>query len=164
MTTVRAYFIIMDIQTELNGKSNVGHTHSNSELTSLDWNKLLNVPNFAALYAALSHTHVADDDVVVKWENITGIPGQFASNTEYSEGLHANRPAAAAEQSGKYYLSTDLNGGTLWRCNGGAWVQISHGVNLASGEVTVAKLEVQIQTDLDFAECTAHLVAHSYHI
>jgi hypothetical protein len=43
-------------------------------------------------------------------------------------GTFASRPAAAAGNSGLYYLATDNNGGTLYQSTGSAWVQLAAGV------------------------------------
>lgn len=44
----------MDLQQQLDGKSNVGHTHGDSELLSLSWAKLLGVPS---TFAPSAHVH-----------------------------------------------------------------------------------------------------------
>lgn len=49
--------------------------------------------------------------------------------TAFAQGLNAARPAAAAGNKGYYYLSTDVNGGTLYQSTGVAWVQLAAGVS-----------------------------------
>lgn len=53
----------------------------------------------------------------------------YVNNREVTIGLIAARPAAGI--SGRWYLATDVNGGTLFVDNGLAWVQ--GGINLAAG-------------------------------
>lgn len=52
-------------------------------------------------------------------------------------GTFASRPAAAAGNSGLYYLATDNNGGTLYQSTGSSWIQVgagvTHGVTHSSG-------------------------------
>jgi hypothetical protein len=43
-------------------------------------------------------------------------------------GDDASKPAASAANNGYLYTSTDVNGGTTYRSNGSAWVQIAAGV------------------------------------
>lgn len=56
--TIEIYWIIMDLQTQLDGKSDIGHTHDNSTLLSLAWAKLTGVPS---TFAPSAHVHTLDD-------------------------------------------------------------------------------------------------------
>src|SRR5690348_9706504 len=51
--------------------------------------------------------------------------------TAFNQGLAANRPAAATSNQGYVWLSTDVNGGTLYQSTGSAWVQLAPGVSQA---------------------------------
>lgn len=52
-------------------------------------------------------------------------------STINGHGLHANRPAASALLAGYRWLSTDLNGGTEFLCDGSTWIQCALGVTEA---------------------------------
>ena len=51
-------------------------------------------------------------------------------NNAFLSGLFAARPAPDGVGKGRYYFATDLNGGTLFRDNGAAWVQVASAVTL----------------------------------
>lgn len=53
----------------------------------------------------------------------------YVNNREMAAGAIASRPAAGI--SGRLYLATDVNGGTIFLDNGSSWVQ--GGINLAAG-------------------------------
>jgi len=53
-------------------------------------------------------------------------------------GLDAAKPAAASANNGVLYLSTDVNGGTLYRSNGSSWVAAGGGVT-SSGMANVVE-------------------------
>lgn len=44
-------------------------------------------------------------------------------------GVAAAQPAASSANNGYYWTSTDVNGGTTYRSNGSAWVQVAKGVS-----------------------------------
>lgn len=52
--------------------------------------------------------------------------------TAFAQGLAANRPAAASSNAGYFWLSTDVNGGTLYQSTGSAWTQVAASVNAGS--------------------------------
>jgi hypothetical protein len=41
------------------------------------------------------------------------------------EGFHADRPAANADLAGAFWRSVDVEGGTVYRCNGTSWAKIA---------------------------------------
>lgn len=47
-------------------------------------------------------------------------------------GVAGSRPAASAANNGYYYTETDTAGGTTFRSNGSAWVQIAAGASGAT--------------------------------
>ena len=51
-------------------------------------------------------------------------------NAVFEEGLLADRPAADAPHEGYYWFASDVNGGTLFQCKDGVWIQIAPGVTL----------------------------------
>jgi hypothetical protein len=61
-------------------------------------------------------THLAGGSDPLTWTTIHG------------SGLNAARPSAASTNAGYLYLSTDVNGGTLYRSNGTTWTQVALGV------------------------------------
>lgn len=85
------------------------------------WGTILNE------YLSVEH----NSDGTHPWSTINGV------------GTLASRPAAAAGNSGKFYLATDTNGGTMYRSNGSSWAQVGLGVTQsttpngsASGDLT----------------------------
>jgi len=54
--------------------------------------------------------------------NLTSVAGGMLLR-----GTFASRPAAAAGNSGLYYLATDNNGGTVYQSTGSAWLQVAAG-------------------------------------
>lgn len=47
----------------------------------------------------------------------------------FAQGVDASKPAATSGNNGYFYLSTDINGGTLYQSNGTTWVPITTGVS-----------------------------------
>src|SRR5438309_11596315 len=47
----------------------------------------------------------------------------YINNREFTQDVAANRPAAGTK--GRWYFSTDLNGGTLYNDTGSAWKQVA---------------------------------------
>lgn len=82
----------------------------------------LNVPNdFAALSGNVAASKIDDDFSTVE---------TYVNAREVTVGLVAARPAAGT--AGRWYLATDVNGGTLYADNGTSWTQAGAGVTLAS--------------------------------
>lgn len=82
-----------------------------------DWASLTSVPStFAPSAHAASHLPNAAD--ALDW-----------TGTIHRKGTLASRPAAAAGNAGTLYLATDDNGGTTYRSDGAAWLQIAGAVS-----------------------------------
>lgn len=82
----------------------------------------LNVPNdFAALSGNVAASKIDADFSTVE---------TYVNAREVTVGLVAARPVAGT--AGRWYLATDVNGGTLYADNGTSWNQAGAGVNLAS--------------------------------
>ena len=64
-------------------------------------------------------------------------------------GLDAAKPAAASGNNGVLYLSTDVNGGTLYRSNGSTWVQAGGGVTSSGMANVVEDTSPQLGANLD---------------
>lgn len=62
-------------------------------------------------------THVAGAADALPWTTINGL------------GTLAARPAASSTNGGYIYFATDATGGTLYRSNGSAWVQLAVGLS-----------------------------------
>lgn len=56
--TIEIYWVIMDLQEQLDGKSDNGHTHDDSTLISLAWAKLTGVPSE---FPATAHVHTLEE-------------------------------------------------------------------------------------------------------
>ncbi len=68
----------------------------------------------------------------------------------HSIGVLADRPAAASTNNGFLYVATDVNGGTLYRSNASAWVQIAHGVTLDAELAALAGLTSAADKGIQF--------------
>src|SRR5437867_753154 len=66
-------------------------------------------------------------------------------NNAFLVGTLAARPAAS-EANGRYYFATDQAGGTLYRDNGTAWVQVSPGVT----SIAISPVGFQIALENNF--------------
>lgn len=72
--TIEIYWIIMDLQEQLNGKSDNNHTHDDNTLISLAWAKLTGVP---PTFPAMSHVHTLDE--------VTGLVTALAAKLNTSD-------------------------------------------------------------------------------
>lgn len=82
----------------------------------------LAVPNdFGARSGNVPASQIDDDFATVE---------TYVNAREVTVGLIAARPAAGT--AGRWYMATDVNGGTLYVDNGTSWNQSGAGVNLAS--------------------------------
>jgi hypothetical protein len=72
---------------------------------------------------------------------------QINYSTINMSGVLSARPAASASLAGCTYLATDVNGGTLYECNGTAWLQ-------SAAPVTLPQQVAQFVTLAQFAALT----------
>lgn len=69
----------------------------------------------------------------------------------------ASRPLSSSTNAGYLYTATDVNGGTLYESTGSGWLQLAHGVNIATGEITGAMILDGTITGADIAGLTVAL-------
>lgn len=90
-----------------------------------------------AAVTALVNSAPAVLDTLEEIADALGDDGNFAATMTAAlagkspvpaQGLRSARPAAAAS-TGKFYLSTNINGGTLEFSDGSAWIQVARGLN-----------------------------------
>ena len=109
------------------GASNDGYLYVSTDIfggtlyrsNGTAWVQVARGVSEAATPGAHATSHEAGGSDALAWTTIHGI------------GLDAARPAAGSSNNGYLYVSTDINGGTIYRSNGTAWVQVSRGVTAA---------------------------------
>jgi hypothetical protein len=75
------------------------------------------------------------NDVWKRWSGSTWVnAGVNTYQPLNMEGLIASRPAASSVPAKSVYFATDDTGGTLYRSDGSAWLQLSPAVNAPSGQ------------------------------
>lgn len=92
----------------------------------------------------LSQEHNSDGSLKLRTDNTfankthasTHYPGGSDPLAYSLSGLLTDRPAASASNAGLMYVATDENGGTTYRSNGTAWVQVGAAVAASGGSPT----------------------------
>src|SRR5919197_5869182 len=69
--------------------------------------------------------------------NLTTIR-DYINNREGTSGTLANRPVAGTP--GRWYVATDVAGGTLYFDTGAAWIQVGSGVQTVSNAYAIRNL------------------------
>lgn len=92
---------------------------TNDKIESVAWSKVSGKPSTFPP-SAHAGSHLGDGSDAIAWTTVHG------------SGVLSARPAAATANAGYLYLATDVDGGTLYRSTGSAWVQVSTGVSFAT--------------------------------
>ncbi len=81
-------------------------------------------------------------DSIETFVNSTGVP-KLQADVATGAGTFAGRPASTAVTAGYLYFASDVGGGTLYRSDGSAWVQVGTSISSATvgdGSITTEKL------------------------
>lgn len=136
------------VSTELAGKSGSGHGHTAADIISGTL-AIARIPTgtSGSTVSLGNHTH---DAAAISTGTIGTARIPNMAPTWHPSGTLAARPAAAAANSGFLYFATDVNGGTLYRSTGSAWVVVAAGATLPGG-YQLARAAVATDTALTAA-------------